>query len=767
MKQIIRYAMMLLVAALFTTACNKEFVWDSFSLNNDDSDDYCVKLEKNSSGSTRVSVFSDSEWTAELENNINWGSLSNASGKGSGHFLFHYEANNKAERRAYVLVHSKGITKRVLLLQAGNAITFRFRAEDGEMVIEKNATTYYLALDSNISNDLYNQVEVGEVEYLDPQTGWISNVSYQGEQLAIDVALNDSGTERGAKIGISFTDPYTSEVYGPSFVTIKQGTESSVEITWDQLLEKYNAATDKASDGSWVINIDPNEFIGGGDTPSDEGDNNENTGNEENGGNNENTENGTQTRNGEENGTEVVNGVKISGINLNFPGNGNSAMNTQSRWSGSSFPAPSTDKNDATTYFMSKDGKYSFKIEMASGKDNIIPQYATADIRVDGVTIRREGAGRYKLSNVASRNVVSIVSGTEADVPVIERSLSELTTNDYYRIVTIKDVELVYNQGALYNTTDGYRYCCDYYPTLLRDKDGNKIYMMLSYETRYWSRNGNPAPKGSGNVTGFITYETDLRYGSNGILKDGSRTGVGSLGSFVIRPFDAGCLQFNSEAENGFSQVHTAWNWNDSKLNLNESGNATLAKVGEGKLYHELGTAPRLGNNFNGLMWNTSATDTQISSAACAFDGGAWVDASGNFKGIVLEFNATTLGSGASLNIAYWGGNQGTTGVSVPANWQIEWSLDGVTYTAIEGSQFDVHPFVWWTSTCPTFATHGLAMSTFQLPAELSGVEKAYVRIVPYTLVCSTASDSEGGTYSHTTTNGRFTLADVTIKYNK
>ena len=95
---------------------------------------------------------------------------------------------------------------------------------------------------------------------------------------------------------------------------------------------------------------------------------------------------------------------------------------------------------------------------------------------------------------------MSIVSGTEEDVPVIERSLSELTPNDYYRIVTIKDVELVYNQGALYNTTDGYRYCCDYYPTLLRDRDGNKIYMMLNQETRYWSRNGTPAPKGSGTV---------------------------------------------------------------------------------------------------------------------------------------------------------------------------------------------------------------------------------------------------------------------------
>lgn len=738
--------MLILAAALFTTACNKDFEWDKFSLNNDDSDDFCVVLDKNTSGSTRVSVYSDSEWSAELENDIDWGYLTEAKGVGTGYFLFHYDSNTRAERRAYVLVHSKGQTKRVLLKQSGEDIVFRFRAEDGEMMIERDATTYYLALDANISNDLGKYVKISDVEFLDTQTDWISNVRYQGEQLAIDVALNDSGKERRARLGISFTDPYTETSYGPSYVTIQQGTESSVEISWDLLLEKYNAATDKAADGSWIINIDPNE--GSGEEDNTEGGE------------------GEWTRTGDDTALTPT-GVKISGINLSFPGNGNAAMNTQSAWSGSNFPVTDTSVNDATTYFMSPDGKYSFKLCMATAKENIIPQYATAQIRLNGAVLRREGEGRYLLSNVPSRNVVSIVSGVEEDIPVLERTIDELTSADYYRLVKIKNVELVYNHGAFYNTTDGYRYCCDYYPTLLRDSKGDKIYMMFSYAVRGWARNGNPAPRGSGDVVGILTYETSPRYGNNGIVSEGSISGAGSLGAFVIRPFDAGCLQFKANEEDNFSKIHTQWFWDDQKLNTDATGKATLAKVGEGKIYHELGTVPRLGNNFNGLLWQTAAANTQIPSAACSFDGGAWVTSDGVFKGVVIEFNATTLGSGASLNIAFWGGNQGATGINTPANWRVEYSTDGVKYTPIEGGEFDVHPFVWWSATCPTFATHGLAQRTFQIPSLLCGAEKAYLRLVPYTLRCATVSEPEGAEYSHNTTNGRFTLADVTIKYNK
>ena len=501
MKQIFKYIFVVALLALVAPSCNKDFEWEGFGVNNDDSETNCINLPVED-GYTTISVYSDSAWSAELEDDYDWATLTNAKGQGSGRMTFTYKANSKAVRRAYVLVHSQGETKRIMVVQKGADIVFRFRAEDGEMNIEKDATTYYLALDSNIASDLYKHVELDEVEYLDLSKDWISNINMQGEQLAMDVAANETGYERSARLGITFTDPYTKAVYGPSYVNVTQGTTSSVEITWEDLMERFVAATTESGRNSWVITTS---------------------------------------------GEEEASGIKISCKNLSFPENTNAAMNNQSAWSGSGFAATDTNVNDGTTYIVSPDNKYAMKVSMRTGSDNVIPQYAMAQIRLDGCTLTKQAEGRYVLSGVRSRNIVSIITGTEQDIEVRERTLSELIPDDYYRIVTIKDVELVYNKGALYNTTDGYRYYCDYYPTLLRDKDGNTIYMMFTHKQALeWVRKGQAAPLGKGNVTGILTYETSPMYGQNSGLDNNSE---GSLGRFVIRPYDESCLQFKASEE--------------------------------------------------------------------------------------------------------------------------------------------------------------------------------------------------------------------------
>jgi hypothetical protein len=267
-------------------------------------------------------------------------------------------------------------------------------------------------------------------------------------------------------------------------------------------------------------------------------------------------------------------------------------------------------------------------------------------------------------------------------------------------------------------------------------------------------------------VKGIITYEISSRYGSNPKVVDGETVSLGVMGAFVIRPFDEGCLMFNYDEKDSFSTTHTEWCWNDSNIVLD--GNAAVAKVGEGKVYHELDVKPVLGPNFNGLTYSTSSAGTQIANASCAFSSN-WCDEEGNLKGVIFEFNAKTLGAGASMNLAYWAGSQATSGVGInfPANWKLEYSTDGVTYTAIEGSEIDIHPFVWWTSSCPAFATHGLAQRSFLLPAELCGLEKAYVRLAPYNNICASVSAPEGATFNSKSSSTGLYLAAVSIKYNK
>jgi hypothetical protein len=104
--------------------------------------------------------------------------------------------------------------------------------------------------------------------------------------------------------------------------------------------------------------------------------------------------------------------------------------------------------------------------------------------------------------------------------------------------------------------------------------------------------------------------------------------------------------------------------------------------------------------------------------------------------------------------------------MNFPANWHIQYSLDGVNYTTVENSQFDIHPAAWWLNTCIKFGTHGLAQRSFLLPAELSGAKKAYLRIAPYTAACATNASPDGGTYDRNKSADLY-LAAITIKYNK
>ena len=106
MKQILKYILAVVALALVVPSCNKDFEWEGFGVNNDDTEEHCININAEE-GTTTISVYSDSEWSAELEDNYDWVELSNTSGNGNGRIVFNYNANNDALRRAFVLVHSR------------------------------------------------------------------------------------------------------------------------------------------------------------------------------------------------------------------------------------------------------------------------------------------------------------------------------------------------------------------------------------------------------------------------------------------------------------------------------------------------------------------------------------------------------------------------------------------------------------------------------------------------------------------------------------
>ena len=86
--------------------------------------------------------------------------------------------------------------------------------------------------------------------------------------------------------------------------------------------------------------------------------------------------------------------------------------------------------------------------------------------------------------------IVGRTAGTAADIPVKEKYISELTDDDMYTYVTLKDCEFPVRQGSLTPIHDGYTLADNAhrmtkYPRLMRDIQGSSIYLYTNTTCPY------------------------------------------------------------------------------------------------------------------------------------------------------------------------------------------------------------------------------------------------------------------------------------------
>ena len=77
---------------------------------------------------------------------------------------------------------------------------------------------------------------------------------------------------------------------------------------------------------------------------------------------------------------------------------------------------------------------------------------------------------------------MSSTEGTASDLPVKEKYMRDLTDEDIYTYVTLKDCELPVRKGSLTPINEGYAnaggaHRCAKYATLMRDINGNSMYI--------------------------------------------------------------------------------------------------------------------------------------------------------------------------------------------------------------------------------------------------------------------------------------------------
>ena len=238
-------------------------------------------------------------------------------------------------------------------------------------------------------------------------------------------------------------------------------------------------------------------------------------------------------------GRPVTDYVLIEGIIVSDPASGNVASNEQTTTTNIDYNG-----TKKAAYLESYDGVGGVYLKCATVDDNIFRRYDKVRILLTGtVPTLKNDPDRIEISGVAASMVVSREEGTASDVPVKEKSISELTDSDLYTFVTLKDVEFAVRKGSLVPINEGYSVGAlsnrfNAFPRLLLDRDGQSIYLVTNTVCSFRNE-GTRLPYGSGKLSGVIVHERFPRFawkeGADPVDVEDDPS-LGRLGTYQIRP---------------------------------------------------------------------------------------------------------------------------------------------------------------------------------------------------------------------------------------
>src|SRR5690606_11978638 len=108
-----------------------------------------------------------------------------------------------------------------------------------------------------------------------------------------------------------------------------------------------------------------------------------------------------------------------------------------------------------------------------------------------------------------------------------------------------------------------------------------------------------------------------------------------------------------------------------------------------------------------------------VPSSAMHFTGKWWNAAENKGEGFVFKFSTEGLsGKTFLVNFTQGGGSGSTTTMHVPAYWEVEYSLDGLSFTVLPNSTYGVRPLAGF-GLNHNYTALGLISHSFKLPATL------------------------------------------------
>ena len=762
MKPILRkcLAAMILASALFAASCQKET--ESPTTMTLAVNDNTINLEPKS-GKEHVLVYAKGQWNADFKEAVEWAAIEEGSGTGNGEFILTYKKNPDILRRAEILLTAAGVDKTI-------TITVNQEGEKGtpKLAFAENEKSYIawevkdaIAVESNINQSLLKAESSVE---------WIGSLELKDGQLSFTIAENTTGEARKGTLTVSYT-VIVESVYR-AVAEITQGAEpghlalnetvmaieafaGTKTAPWDCVLgtfmpELVSGVTYEGSQKDWISNVTTTTEALSFDVTD-----------------NETKEartavikvelaskgiavelkvtQGIKTR---QYSFEELRAVLPSAGEQAFEGDffegvivadaGQKNMETNPMTSATSY-----DDNESaiTNYVQSLDGKYGMRLKFATAADNTLKKGDKVKISLAGATlVREDNPVRYTLKGV-SANTVTVEENVQ--LTARQKTISELTDEDIYTLVTLPDVEVPFCYGSWVNVRkewiDAKRINFD--NRILRDVNGNKIRMIVNTDTEWYLTDAG-VPKGSGPVSGVIVNTTSEYYGSD------------ILGKYQIRPMKLSDIEIKN---NGFSEILVAWDYSTgfSRVSSLEATTGTgifaASSMAQANTFLQFGNTspypkgyPKGANIDKSVWWKDGAAKD---AATFQF---STKDAAG--KKMTLSFGAL-IG-----NYKEEAASQG------PVHWNVEYSLDGTNYILIE--KVMIRPMGAEKSTL-LFLPASLDDQCVELPDAIAGQDNVTIRFIAADDATVDFSKKDYSAKVVDGCNSRLVIGPVAVKYNK
>lgn len=416
-----------------------------------------------------------------------------------------------------------------------------------------------------------------------------------------------------------------------------------------------------------------------------------------------------------------------------------------------------------TAYLQTPDGSRGLKLVFAKGEFNRLKMFDKVVLDLNGCKVGKvEGTDALYVTDVTPLNIVNVTRGTESDVPLKERYISELTDRDIFTRVTIREAEFVFKDGAFVNIAEFHgQYVpeihsafkskmvsnCDGACCVLRDSRGGSIYMAVNTLCA-WGR--EKVPQGSGKITGVLVQERNRRYGDRDA-------------KLYLRPMFREDIAVDSKKKTAVWKHYLGWfpekidgvNFDFEKAGFGPEGinDRLLSNVGPvAYLSYDAGNGKlRKAGSFNSLLCSDGSGNVMNGSIKTYGllnqwfvwgDDGEAVDT----RSILVEFSTSRLdASGIQFAFDIVGSDSNLLSCrGLPLRWKVEYSVDGGAFVALpeaDGTEtFGLRPMPAepkfdgrYNHTYQMMYDHGLGLQQhlYNLPAEVIGKDKVTVRITP------------------------------------